>query len=192
MEEDQRLNKVISIKNALAEIEKTILEKDKLLSLVLENELTSNEEKIKNATWSDCKSGLCPIDWIQRYPEKEFINHMVMQDTLIKAEDILNKNLTMRDIEMMLMNEEYDFKQLNNTRGDVINERSRRWSVHDPVETYKCDSRNTNLIWVTGGLAMVAVVLGVILMFIGIKSKRSVKKINKPITFANERARLFN
>ena len=183
---------MISIKNALAEIEKTILEKDKLLSLVLENEMISNEEKIKDATWSDCKSGICPIDWVQRYPEKEFINHMVMQDTLIKADDILNKNLTMQDIEWMLKNDEYDFNQINSTRGDIVNERNRRWSIHDPIETYKCDSRNSNLVWATGGLAIIAVVLGAILIFTGIKSKRSVKKINNPTICNNERARLFN
>lgn len=185
------MKKILTIKNALGVIEETILEKDKLLSLILENELSANEEIIKNATWQNCKSGLCPIDWVQRYPEKAFIEHMVDQDTLISGELIQNKNLTMKDIENLLRNEEYEFNQTNTSRGDTVVDRSRRWILHEPSESYKCDGRNMDLVWATGGLALVAITLTAILIFMGFKSNKSAKiETNKNIC-TDERARLF-
>ena len=102
MDEDERLEKIIAIKDALSTIEETIMANDKLLSLTLESDMSSNQEKFKNETWRDCKSGLCPIDWVQRYPEKDFIKHMVEQDTLISKDIIKEKNLSMEEIEAML------------------------------------------------------------------------------------------
>ena len=160
--------------------------------MVLENELSSNEEIIKNATWHDCKSGLCPIDWLQRYPEKEFISHMVAQDTLISGSIITEKNLTMEDIENLLKNGDFDFDQMNSTRGDIINERSRRWSIHEPIDSYKCDGRFSKLVMITGGLAALAIVLGAIMIFVGFKSRKNVKIRTNQSACKNERARLYN
>ena len=106
MGEDQRLGKIITIKDALATIEGAILENDKLLSMTLENDMSANQEEIKNQTWQGCKAGLCPVDWVQRYPEKEFVQHMIDQDVLISKKDIMEKNLTIDDIKKILVDED--------------------------------------------------------------------------------------
>ena len=80
----------------------------------------------------------------------------------------------------------------DNARGDLTSERSRRWITHEPNETYRCDSHNSNLIMATGGLSIVAVILGCILVFMGIKNSKQSKKKSNQIVYNNERAQFLN
>ena len=66
MNEDERIVRILEIKQALEVIEETVNRNDEKLAILLESKLEDNQYDVKNTTWSNCKAGLCPVDWILR------------------------------------------------------------------------------------------------------------------------------
>ena len=189
LDEEIRLERILEVKFALETIEATVDQNDKVLALIMESEIDKHHQIFKNMTWEGCSAGICPVEVAIREPELSFIEHMKRQDTIIPAEVIIEKNMTMDDINDFL--EQY--RTPNTSRGDTNLPRSKRWlNWEDPKSDYWKKEEPMNVTWVISSVAALGMIIGCILMFMGYKNLKKQNKEQNAKTRPAERARFID